>query len=76
MSECLECGEQRKDRLLTHPVTSGDRICVDCSVNWHNDEIENLETELRALLAKQASLDLAAKPVATKALDGKPKGRK
>lgn len=57
MSECHECGEKRKDRLVVHPQYSGDRLCVDCRINWHEEEIESHEVDLADLYKRQAELD-------------------
>jgi hypothetical protein len=57
MSECLECGEKRKERLVAHPEYPMDKLCVDCCINWHEEEIESHEVDLRELYEKQATLD-------------------
>ena len=69
---CLECGERRQSRLMTHPVTPGDQLCVDCCINWHEEEIDSHQCDLDALYKKQAKFDAEEK----KAIDGKRKGCK
>lgn len=43
---CSECGDECN--LLKHPNYSGDRLCKDCLVSWHESEIEDLECEIRS----------------------------
>lgn len=57
MSERITCGEKRKDRLVPHPEYPADKLCVDCRINWHEEEIESHEVDLASLYKKQAEFD-------------------
>lgn len=59
--ECNVCGERRKSHLVPHPAYSADKLCVDCRINWHVEEIESHEVDLAALYKKQAALDKKGK---------------
>lgn len=43
---CSECGE--KTNVLEHPNYSGDKLCKDCLISWHEAEIDDLESEIRS----------------------------
>jgi hypothetical protein len=43
---CSECGDD--GNLLEHPSYSGDRLCKECLVSWHESEIDDLESEIRS----------------------------
>lgn len=59
--ECQECGEKRKDRLTPHPDYPGDRLCVDCCINWHEEQVDEHKAELDKLYPEQRKFDAADK---------------
>lgn len=43
---CSECGDTTN--LIEHPSYSGDRLCRDCLISFHEITIEELESEIQS----------------------------
>lgn len=44
---CMNCGEEFKGKLFTHPEYSGDNFCGDCLIGWWEEHIDESIAMLR-----------------------------